>query len=97
MTCGVRVRVLFPIEQRLDVVIAPSPPFPSLRARIHRTCLCTHGERERKREEERGKAKNPLPDSPHLAARRQLVLTQFNKAINAIKTLRSVEERCEQS
>ena len=55
-----------------------------------------HTERERKREE-RGKAKNPLPDSPHLAARRQLVLTQFNKAINAIKTLRSVEERCEQS
>ena len=80
-----RVRVLFPIEQRLDVVIAPSPPS------AHTSYVLMHTRRER------GKAKNPLPDSPHLAARRQLVLTQFNKAINAIKTLRSVEERCEQS
>ena len=64
---------------------------PSERAYIVRAYA--HTERERGE----GKAKNPLPDSPHLAARRQLVLTQFNKAINAIKTLRSVEERCEQS
>ena len=88
------MRVLFPIEQRLDVVIAPSPPS------AHTSYVLMHTRRERERErkrEERGKAKNPLPDSPHLAARRQLVLTQFNKAINAIKTLRSVEERCEQS
>ena len=90
MTCGVRVRVLFPIEQRLDVVIAPSP------SSAHTSYVLMHTRRERKREE-RGQAKNPLPNSPHLAARRQLVLTQFNKAINAIKTLRSVEERCEQS
>ena len=84
------MRVLFPIEQRLDVVIAPSP------SSAHTSYVLMHTRRERKREE-RGKAKNPLPDSPHLAARRQLVLTQFNKAINAIKTLRLAEERCEQS
>ena len=86
------MRVLFPIEQRLDVVIAPSP------SSAHTSYVLMHTRRERERKrEERGKAKNPLPDSPHLAARRQLVLTQFNKAINAIKTLRLAEERCEQS
>ena len=92
------MRVLFPIEQRLDVVIAPSPrPFPLSPPSAHTSYVLMHTRREREKERGEGKAKNPLPDSPHLAARRQLVLTQFNKAINAIKTLRSVEERCEQS
>ena len=48
MTCGVRVRVLFPIEQRLDVVIAPSP------SSAHTSYVLMHTRTERETEKEGG-------------------------------------------